>query len=210
MMPRPVTMIRRFPYRSPRAPDGRSMITRAAGRAPTSTPTRNALAPKWRPYSGNAGTMIEIPIMTKNTVPDRTATVRRTDCMERRGILPRLIKVRRSEIDGAGTVPYPARAFLGGRDQQVPLRLRRDDEELLSPPGLRNQDELHLPSFHRRAGLRMQVVIPHIPTTVDKGTDLDLSFLRACENFAGESRVGHLWGNRLPGKKPLHPAIGRG
>src|SRR3990172_4023717 len=81
MIPRPRRIVRTFPRRSPHAPAGRSMKTRAAGSAPTRAPARNADAPRYRPYCGTAGLMIEIPIITRNTVPERTATVRRIDVM---------------------------------------------------------------------------------------------------------------------------------
>src|SRR3989304_5200637 len=75
MIASPRRIVRTFPSRSPQAPAGRSMKTRAAGSAPTRAPARNADAPKYRPYCGTAGLMIEIPIITRNTGPERTAAV---------------------------------------------------------------------------------------------------------------------------------------
>src|SRR3990172_9781843 len=119
--------------------------------------------------------MIEMPIITRNTVPDRTATVRRRESMRRRPTGPCPIKIggASSQIDRARAVPDLARPFVRSGNQEVPLRFRRDDEVLLCRRRFRDQDELHLPTFHRRSRLRMKITVPHVPAAVDEGADLD-------------------------------------
>src|SRR5437879_12410194 len=93
----------------------------------------------------------------------------------------------RSQVDGLRSVPDLSGALLPGGNQQVPIRLRGDDEELLRLPGFRNQDELHFPALHGFSGLRVKVVVPDISTAVDPGADVDLARLRP-----GEHRVAEL------------------
>src|SRR3989441_10771667 len=110
-----------------------------------------------------------------------------------------------SEIDGLRAVPDFPRAFFGGGDQEVPLRLGRDDEVLLGTACIGEEDEFDLPPFHDLPRLRMEIAVPDISAAVDQRADFDLALLRACEDLVGE--VGHrvhISENVIPGKKPKH------
>src|SRR2546421_10920642 len=92
----------------------------------------------------------------------------------------------RLQVDCASTVPDLSRALLGGGDEQVSFRLRRDKEIFLGSAGFRNQDEFDLASLHRLAGLRIEVVIPNVAAPVDERSDLDLALLRTREDLVRE------------------------
>src|SRR5256885_14138566 len=84
-----------------------------------------------------------------------------------------------SEIDGLRAVPDFPRAFFGGGDQEVPLRLGRDDEVLLGTACIGEEDEFDLPPFHDPPPLRMEIAVPAISPSVDPTSDLDLHLARA-------------------------------
>src|SRR5207244_13457321 len=100
----------------------------------------------------------------------------------------RAIRSARLQVDGSSAVPDLSSTLLGRGDEQVPFRLRRDDEILLRPPGLGEQDEFYLASLHRFARVRIQVVVPDVSAPVDKRSDFDVALLRAREDFV---REGH-------------------
>src|SRR3990172_8202097 len=110
------------------------------------------------------------------------------------------------QIDRLRTVPDLADALLRGGDEEVPLRFRWDDEELLRRTAFRDEHELHLPAFHGLARLRVQVIVPHVAATVDEGADLDLALLRGGQDLVRERGHGdRVREGRGPGKALVPP-----
>src|SRR2546425_11738538 len=91
-----------------------------------------------------------------------------------------------SEVDGLRAVPDFPRAFFGGGDQEVPLRLGRDDEVLLGTACIGEEDEFDLPPFLDPPRLRMRIAVPAKSPRAVQGADSIFPLLRRVENFAGE------------------------
>src|SRR5437879_11969545 len=108
-----------------------------------------------------------------------------------------------SEIDGLRAVPDFPRAFFGGGDQEVPLRLGRDDEVLLGTACIGEEDEFDLPPFHDLPRLRMEIAEPDISPAVDQRANFDLALLLALKDLFGEAvhRV-HFSGHGLRANRP--------
>src|SRR6267378_4515592 len=100
----------------------------------------------------------------------------------------RAIPCVRLQVDCASAVPDLPGALLGGRDEQVSFRLRRNDEIFLRPARVRNQDEFDFPALHRSARLRIEIVVPDVSATVEEESDFDLALLRAREDLLRERR----------------------